>query len=98
LKRTKGYRWGRKSKKRAAKQAIMKAWSYSTRDRKARKGEFRALWQMRINAAARANGLTYGTFMSALRKKQMLLDRKSLADIAMHYPDVFKTISDEVRK
>ncbi|OHA46618.1 MAG: 50S ribosomal protein L20 [Candidatus Terrybacteria bacterium RIFCSPLOWO2_01_FULL_44_24] len=98
LKQTKGFRWGRKSKKLAAKQALMKAWSYSTRDRKRRKGEFRKLWQIRINAASRQNGLSYSQLMNLIHKKNVALDRKILSEIAEKYPDVFKSIVEEIRK
>lgn len=96
LKHTKGYRWGRKSKKRAAKQALFKAWTYSYRDRRARKRDFRNLWQVKINAAARENGTTYSQFISALKKSNIKLNRKVLAELAQYEPDSFKSLVESV--
>ncbi|KKR45772.1 MAG: 50S ribosomal protein L20 [Parcubacteria group bacterium GW2011_GWA2_40_8] len=98
LQHTKGFRWGRKSKRIAAKQALMKAWSYSTRDRKRRKIDFRKLWQMRINAAARQNGLSYSQLINLMHKKKIDLDRKVLSEIAEKHPEVFKSIVEEIKK
>lgn len=83
LGRAKGYYNARRKTVRAAKQAVMKAGQYAFRDRRARKREFRALWVARINAAARLNGLSYSRFMSGLKRAQIALDRKLLADIAV---------------
>lgn len=93
----KGFRWGRKSKYKAAKQALMKAWSYSYRDRKRRKGDFRRLWQIRINAAARENGLSYSKFIAGLKKAKIELDRKILSDLAANHPDVFGAVVEKVK-
>lgn len=98
LKQTKGFRWGRKSKRIAAKQALIKAWSYSTRDRKRRKIDFRKLWQMRVNAAARQHGLSYSQLINIMHKKNIELDRKVLSEIAEKHPEVFKSIVEEIRK
>ena len=76
----------------------MKAWSYSTRDRKTRKIEFRKLWQMRINAAVRQNGLSYSQFIDMMHKKNIELDRKVLSEIAEKHPEVFKSIVEEIKK
>lgn len=84
LGRAKGYYNARRKTVRAAKQAVMKAGKYAFRDRRARKREFRALWVARINAAARLNGLSYSRFMSGLKRAQIALDRKLLADIAVN--------------
>lgn len=92
LKYTKGYRWGRKSKERAAKEALLHAWSHAFRGRKEKKRDFRSLWQIKINAAARANGLTYSQFTNALKKQKIGLDRKVLAQIAEEEPETFKQI------
>lgn len=98
LKKTKGYRWGRKSKERAAKEALLHAQSRMFRGRKEKKRNYRALWQVRINAAVRAHGGTYSKFVAALKAKNIALDRKILAEIAVTYPEVFKTIYETVTK
>lgn len=98
LAQVKGFRWGRKSKFRAAKQAVLKAWSYSYRDRKRRKGDFRRLWQIKINAAARENGLSYSKLIQGLKKAKIELDRKILADLALNNPEVFQAVVNEVKK
>ncbi|MBI2574072.1 MAG: 50S ribosomal protein L20 [Candidatus Wildermuthbacteria bacterium] len=92
LEDTKGFRWGRKSKFRLAKDALRHAGEYAFRDRKAKKGEFRALWQTHINSAVRGNGISYSKFASMLKKKNIALDRKILSELAAHHPDVFKKI------
>lgn len=83
LGRAKGYYNARRKTVRAAKQAVMKAGQYAFRDRRVRKREFRALWVARINAAARLHGLSYSRFMHGLKRAQVSLDRKLLADIAV---------------
>jgi large subunit ribosomal protein L20 len=97
LKLTKGFRWGRKSKERAAKEALLHALSRSFRGRKEKKRTFRALWTVKINAAVRPEGLNYSRFIAALKKKNIALDRKILADIAEHEPKVFKEILAAVK-
>ena len=96
LRHTKGYRWGRKSKNKAAKVALMRAWTYAYRERRARKRDFRSLWQVKINAAARENGTTYSRFISALTKSNVILDRKTLADLAENEPEAFKSVVETV--
>ena len=86
IKQAKGYYGRRKNTIRVAKQAVEKAGQYAYRDRKVRKRTFRALWIQRINAAARINGLTYGRLIDGLKKAGIELDRKVLADIAVHEP------------
>ena len=83
LKAAKGYQGARSRVYRVAKQAVIKAAQYAYRDRKQRKRQFRQLWIARINAAARANGMTYSRFMAGLKKADIELDRKVLADIAV---------------
>ena len=90
IKQAKGYYGRRKNTIRVAKQAVDKAGQYAYRDRKVRKRTFRALWIQRINAAARENGLTYGRLIDGLKKAGIELDRKVLADIAVHEPATFK--------
>jgi large subunit ribosomal protein L20 len=92
LDQAKGYRGRRKNTIRIARQAVEKAGQYAYRDRKVKKRSFRALWIQRINAAVRAEGLTYGVFMHGLKLAGIELDRKVLADMAMHEGDVFTTI------
>ena len=92
LKQTKGYRWRRKSKERAAKEALIEAWTYSFRDRKTKKRNFRRLWQTKINAAARENGTNYGSLIHALKQKNIGLDRKILADLAENDPKIFSEV------
>jgi large subunit ribosomal protein L20 len=95
LKYTKGYRWGRKSKERAAKEALLHAWSHAYRGRKQKKRDFRAAWQAKINAAARNSGTTYSTLMHTLKQRNIKLDRKILADLAENEPETFKKIVSE---
>jgi large subunit ribosomal protein L20 len=97
IKEAKGFR-GRRSKLfRYAKNAVMKARVYAYRDRKTRKRNFRMLWQQRINAAARAHGLTYSRFMEGLKASGITLDRKVLADLAVNDEAAFKAIFDQVK-
>lgn len=88
----KGYRGRRKSVFRIAKQAVMKAGQYAYRDRRNKKRDFRRLWIVRINAAAREQGMTYSQFMAGLTKSGIVLDRKVLADIAVHDDAAFAGI------
>lgn len=92
LKAAKGFKWGRKSKERMAREALLHAWSHAYTGRKERKRDFRALWQTRIGAAAHAEGMSYSKLMGVLRKKGVALDRKVLSEIAAAHPDVFKKI------
>lgn len=97
LKLTKGYRWGRKSKERLAKEALLHGLSRMFRGRKEKKRNFRSLWQTKINAAARTEGTKYSTFISALKKKNIAIDRKMLAMLAEEQPQVFKKIVESVK-
>ena len=92
LDQAKGYYGRRKNTIRIARQAVEKAGQYAYRDRKVKKRSFRALWIQRINAAVRVEGLTYGVFMHGLKLAGIELDRKVLADMAMHEGAVFSTI------
>jgi large subunit ribosomal protein L20 len=98
LKYAKGFRWGRKSKYRAAKEALYHAWQYAYRDRRAKKREFRKLWQIKINAAVRNLGLTYSKFMNLLKKNKIELDRKVLAELAQNHPEIFERIVKRMKK
>ena len=92
LEQAKGYYGRRKNTIRVARQAVEKAGQYAYRDRKVKKRIFRALWIQRINAAVRADGMTYGQFIHALKLAGITLDRKVLADIAMHESEGFSAI------
>lgn len=97
LAQTKGFRHGRKSKLKFAKEAILHSGEHSYKHRRVKKRDFRALWQMQINAAARANGLTYSTFMNLCKKAKVEMDRKVLATIAKDQPEVFAKIIAKVK-
>ena len=99
LKAAKGYYGARSRNFRTAKQAVDKALEYATRDRKRRKRSFRALWIQRINAAVRAHdeSLTYSRFINGLAKAEIEIDRKVLADLAVHEPDAFNSIVDQAK-
>jgi len=97
LKAAKGY-WGARSNVyTVAKNAVEKAWQYAYRDRRNKKRAFRRLWITRINAAVRAEGLSYSKFMHQLKLKDVGLNRKVLADLAMNHPESFKSIIDSVK-
>ncbi len=98
LKAAKGYYGRRKNTIRVAKQAVEKANQYATRDRRARKRNFRALWIQRINAATREHGLTYGRFIDGLNKAGIEVDRKVLSDMAIHEPDAFGALVEQAKK
>ena len=97
LDQAKGYYGRRKNTIRIARQAVEKAGQYAYRDRKVKKRSFRALWIQRINAAVRAEGLTYGQFMHALKLTGIDLDRKVLADMAMHEGAAFSALIAQAR-
>ena len=98
LRKVKGYKWGRKSKLKLAQTAILKAGRYAYNDRRKKKGEFRKLWTLRINAAVREHGMTYSRFINALKISKVELDRKVLADLAMNHPLLFKAVVEKVKK
>ena len=98
LERAKGYRGEAHSSYRRAKEAVMKADSYAYRDRRNRKRDFRRLWITRINAAARQNGMSYGTFMHGLKLAGIEVDRKVLADIAVRDADTFRRFAEAARE
>ena len=93
----KGFRGRRKNVFRVATQAVMKAGQYAYRDRRTKKRVFRSLWIARINAAARSHGVTYSAFMNGLHKANIELDRKVLADIAVHDKVAFGAIVEKVK-
>jgi large subunit ribosomal protein L20 len=89
LESAQGYYGNRSRSFRAANEAVMHSLQYAYRDRRARKGDFRRLWIQRINAAARANGTSYSRLIAGLRRAEVVLDRKVLADLAVTDPDAF---------
>ena len=93
----KGYRGRRKSVYRIAKQAVMKAGQYAYRDRRQRKRQFRTLWIARINAASRELGMKYSTFMNGLKKAQIEVDRKVLADLAVFDKPAFAALAEQAK-
>ncbi|AFU97768.1 50S ribosomal protein L20 [Simiduia agarivorans] len=97
LKAAKGYYGARSRVFRVAKQAVIKAGQYAYRDRKAKKRNFRALWITRINAQSRAEGLSYSRLIAGLKKANIALDRRVLADIAVHDKAVFATIVEKAK-
>lgn len=94
----KGYFGGRKNLYRTAKDAVEKGWQHAYRDRKKKKRTFRRLWITRINAAARENELTYSRFMNGLKQAGVELDRKVLADLAVHSPEAFSALADRAKE
>ena len=97
VKLAKGYYGARKSNFRSAKDAVQKAWQYAYRDRRTNKRNFRRLWIIRINAAVRLHGLSYSKFISAMKDKNIELNRKTLAHMAVHDPDGFAEIVNSVK-
>ncbi|MBD3390721.1 MAG: 50S ribosomal protein L20 [Chitinivibrionales bacterium] len=97
LKANKGYFGKRRSAIRTAHDAFWRAGVYAYRDRRRKKRDFRALWIMRINAAARLNGFTYGKLVGGMKKKGIVINRKMLAHLAVHEPDMFSKIVEEVK-
>ena len=97
LKLAKGYFGRRKNVWTVAKNAVEKALLYAYRDRRNKKRNFRALWITRINAGARQHGMSYSQFMGALKKNQIELNRKVLADLAMNQPEAFKALVEKVK-
>jgi len=97
IKAAKGYYGRRKNTIRVAKQAVEKAMQYAYRDRKVRKRNFRALWIQRLNAAVREHGLTYSRFIDGLTKAGVGVDRKVLADLAMHEPAAFNAVVEKAK-
>jgi large subunit ribosomal protein L20 len=97
LNQSKGYRGRRGNVYRIAKEAVMKAGQYQYRDRRNKKREFRALWIARINAAVRELGMSYSVFMNGLKKASIDIDRKVLADLAVHDKTAFNKIAEQAK-
>lgn len=98
LKKAKGYYSSRGKHYRAAHEQMLHSGTYAYRDRRARKGEFRRLWIMRINAAARENGLSYSRLMAGLRLAEIEVDRKMLAELAVNEPQAFAAVAEAAKK
>src|SRR3990167_4726802 len=96
LSQTKGFRWQRKSKERAAKEALLHAGIHAFGDRRKKKRNFRKLWQIKINAASRSHGIPYNQFINKLKKASIELDRKILAELAEKRPEVFKAVVEAI--
>lgn len=97
LKKVKGYRHGRSTKERMASEAIAHAGAYAFAHRKDKKGDFRRLWQVRMNALLKSEGLSHSRFIPLLKKNNIALDRKILADLAQNNPETFKQIIESVK-
>jgi len=97
IKMAKGFKWGRKAKYKAAKDALRHAWTYAFRDRKRKKRDFRQLWNIKINAASRERDLTYSQFINRLKKAKIEIDRKILAQLAEKQPEIFSKIIEKVK-
>ena len=97
LKLAKGYRGAKSKLYKTANQAVMKSLVYAYRDRKVKKREFRQLWIARINAATRANGMSYSKFMNGLKKNGIEINRKMLSEIAIADPEAFAKLVEKVR-
>ena len=98
LRRAKGYYLAKSKLYRIAKQQVERSLTFATRDRKARKGDFRRLWIVRINAAARLHGVSYSSLMHGLKVAGVVLDRKVLADLAVHDPAAFGKVVQAARQ
>ncbi len=98
FKKAKGFRGGRRNMLRTAKENLVRAGAFAFRDRRVRKREFRKLWIIRINAAARERGLRYSEFIHGLEKAHVTLDRKSLSEMAIHDPAGFDAVVERVKK
>lgn len=97
LRKVKGYRFGRSTKERQANEAIFHAGTYSFAHRKDKKGDFRRLWNVRMNAALKEFGISYSKFIPALKKKNITLDRKILSELAALHPETFKQIVEATK-
>jgi large subunit ribosomal protein L20 len=98
LKMAKGYRGARSRHYKAAKETVIRGMQFSYRDRKVKKRDFRKLWIIRINAAARLNGLSYSQFMHGIKKAEIEIDRKVLAELAVSDPEAFARIAEKAKE
>ena len=98
LKHTKGFKWGRNSKFKQAKEALLHAWTYAYRDRRNKKRDFRRLWQVHISSATKQEGLSYSKFIKLLKDNKVELDRKILSDLAAKNPEIFQNIVKQMKE
>lgn len=97
FKQAKGYRGGRSKLWRTVRESVVRAWAYSYRDRRQKKRQFRRLWIVRINAAARMRGMTYSQFIAGLKGAGIDLNRKQLSELAIHDPAAFDALVEEAK-
>ena len=97
FKQAKGYRGGRSKLWRTVRESVVRAWAYSYRDRRQKKRQFRRLWIVRINAAARMRGMTYSQFVAGLKGAGVDLNRKQLSELAIHDPKAFDALVEEAK-
>lgn len=97
IKRAKGYRGRRSTAFKVAKEAVLTAGQHAYNDRRKKKADFRSVWQIRINAAARQHGISYSRFISGLRKNNIVIDRKILSQLAVQKPEVFEQIVEQAK-
>lgn len=97
FKQARGFRGGRSKLWRTVRETLLRAWAFSTRDRRTKKRQFRRLWIIRVNAAARMRGISYSQFIDGLKKASISLDRKQLSELAIHDPKAFDALVNEAR-
>jgi large subunit ribosomal protein L20 len=97
FKQARGFRGGRSKLWRTVQEALLRSWAYAYRDRRVKKRQFRRLWIVRINAAARARGMNYSTFINGLKKAGIDLNRRQLSELAIHDPAAFDAVLDSAR-
>lgn len=97
FKQAKGYRGGRSKLWRTVRETLLRSWAFAYRDRRVKKRQFRRLWIIRINAAARMRGMTYSQFIDGLKKADIQLNRKQLSELAIHDPKAFDSVLEEAR-
>ena len=97
FKQARGFRGGRSKLWRTVQEALLRSWAYAYRDRRVRKRQFRRLWIVRINAAARARGMNYSTFINGMKKAGIELNRKQLSELAVNDPAAFDVLAEEAK-
>ncbi|MFT6832558.1 MAG: large subunit ribosomal protein L20 [Planctomycetota bacterium] len=97
FKQAKGFRGGRSKLWRTVRESVVRSWAYSYRDRRQKKRQFRRLWIVRINAAARMRGMTYSQFIAGMHRAEITLNRKQMSELAIHDPKAFDALVDEAK-
>ena len=97
FKQAKGFRGGRSKLWRTVRESVVRSWAYSYRDRRQKKRQFRRLWIVRINAAARMRGMTYSQFIAGMNRAEISLNRKQLSELAIHDPKAFDALVEEAK-